>query len=321
MTLFNRGDTLAYRFNYNHFIFAYIAQEKKYMTELKIAHKNFIDYLGEMGRSESTLIAYGKDIEQLIEYLEKQGVENVHEIELKHLEGFMDKLAKEDYTPKSISRKTNSTKTFFRYLMDNKLIDENTADMLKHPKVTIKAPRILSKLEYRALRDSARGDPRTYAIIETLLQTGITISELAGMKMSELNLESTPGSLSIPTRNNRPARTIPLNSAAISALKSYIQESRPEVAGAEYVFITKTGKPMLVRNIRSTIKRYYDAAGVENAKVNDLRHTFVAHHLANGTNLLHVSKIAGHLRVSTTERYLEFIEREAEDEKTELGIL
>ena len=291
------------------------------MIELKIAHKNFVDYLGGLGRSESTLIAYGKDIEQLIEYLEKQGLEKVHEIELTHLEGFMEKLTKEEYTPKSVSRKTNSTKTFFRYLIEDKHIEDNVADMLKHPKVVIKAPRILSKLEYRALRDSARGDPRTYAIIETLLQTGVTISELAGMKMEATDLESTPGNLAIPTKNNRPARNIPLNSAVISALKTYIEDARPEVAGSEHVFITKTGKPMLVRNIRSTIKRYYDSAGVENAKVNDLRHTFVAHHLASGTNLLHVSKIAGHIRVSTTERYLQYIEREAEDEKTELGIL
>ena len=79
------------------------------MIELKIAHKNFINHLGEVGRSESTLIAYGKDIEQLVEHLEKQGLAKVHEIELEHLEDFMGKLAKEDYTPKSISRKTNST--------------------------------------------------------------------------------------------------------------------------------------------------------------------------------------------------------------------
>lgn len=291
------------------------------MIALKEAHKNFVDHLGELGRSESTLIAYGKDIEQLIEYLEKLGLEKVHEINLSHLEEFMTKLAKEDYTPKSISRKTNSTKTFFRFLTDKKHVEENAADMLKHPKVEIKAPRILSKLEYRALRDSARDDPRTYAIIETLLQTGITISELAGMKLEYLDLEATPGSLAVPAKNNKPARNIPLNKAVIDALKAYIEGERPDIEGAGHVFITKTGNPMLIRNIRSTIQRYYNIAGVESAKVNDLRHTFVAHHLASGTNLLHVSKIAGHIRVSTTERYLQYIERETEDEKTELGVL
>ncbi len=299
----------------------FIAQEHKYMIELNKAHKNFIGHLGDIGRSESTLIAYGKDIEQLLEYLEKLGLNKVHEIELVHLEEFMGKLAKENYTPKSISRKTNSTKTFFRFLSDKGHIEENVADNLKHPKVQIKPPRILSKLEYRALRDAARDDSRAYAIIETLLQTGITISELAGMKMSNTNLGSTPGNLLVPAKNNKPARNIPLNRAVIDAVSKYIEKERPEIKDAEHVFITKTGNPLLVRNIRSTIKRYYNIAGVEEAKVNDLRHTFVAHHLASGTNLLHVSKIAGHVRVSTTERYLEYIERESEDEKTELGVL
>lgn len=289
------------------------------MIKLKNAHDQFVNHLDEQGRAESTLIAYGKDIEQLIEYLEKQGVDTVDKIELEHLENFMEKLFKEDYTPKSVSRKTNSTKTFFKYLTDQGHVDENVADDLKHPKVKVKAPRILSKLEYRALRDAARDDLRAYAIIETLLQTGVTISELAGIELEHLDLEK--GSLFVPEKNSKPARTIPLNKAVVDAVKRYMEEDRPDIKEAEHLFITKTGNPLLVRNIRSTIKRYYDKAGVENAKVNDLRHTFVAHHLANGTNLLHVSKIAGHVRVSTTERYLEYIDRETEDEKAELGVL
>ncbi|MFC1722452.1 tyrosine-type recombinase/integrase [Patescibacteria group bacterium] len=291
------------------------------MIELNIAHKNFITHLENAGRAESTLIAYGKDIEQLVEYLERLGVAKVHEIELDHLEEFMDKLRKEEYTPKSISRKTNSTKTFFRFLHEKNHVESNVADNLKHPKVEVKAPRILSKLEYRALRDAARDDLRTYAMIEVMLQTGITISELAEMELENLTIDAIPGNLFVPEKNNKPARNIPLNKAAVEALNKYIERERPSVEGAKHVFITKSGNPMLVRNIRSTIQRHYNMAGVENAKVNDLRHTFVAHHLANGTNLLHVSKVAGHVRVSTTERYLEYIEVENEEEKTELGIL
>ncbi|EKD96509.1 MAG: hypothetical protein ACD_24C00014G0003 [uncultured bacterium] len=69
------------------------------------------------------------------------------------------------------------------------------------------------------------------------------------------------------------------------------------------------------------MERYFKLAGVEKAKVNDLRHTFVAHHLSQGTNLLFISKIAGHKRISTTERYLQYIERVEVEEKTELGVL
>lgn len=291
------------------------------MTRLDLAHKNFIKHLEGQGRSGSTLIAYGKDIEQLVDHLSKKGVNLTTEVELAHLEDFMKKLANESYTPKSISRKTNSTKTFFKYLKETGVITINVSELLKHPKVEIKAPRILSKLEYRALRDASRDDVRTSAIIEVLLQTGVTISELADMKMEDLNLSKDSGTLTVPKRNAKETRVIPLNKAVVDAMKRYIDNERTKDVESKHLFITKTGKPLLVRNVRSTIDRYFKLAGVENAKVNDLRHTFVAHHLSQGANLLQVSKIAGHKRVSTTERYLQFIERTEVEEKTDLGIL
>lgn len=290
------------------------------MVALDIAHKEFIVHLNSLGRSKATVIAYQKDTEQLIEFLFKQGVNKTTEIELPHLEGFMENLNLKDYTKKSISRKTNSTKTFFKYLMDMGHAVENIADQLKHPKVEVKAPRILSRLEYGALRDAARGDRRTFAIVEVLLQTGLRISELASIKLENLNLEDTKGTLYIPDSHSHKGREVPLNKAAVEAIKNYMLE-RPKIDKSTHLFITKTGNPLLVRNIRATISRFFKEAGIKNAKVNDLRHTFVAHHLTHGTNLLKVSKIAGHKRISTTERYLEYIEKTNDNDKQELGIL
>ena len=290
-------------------------------VKLETAHKNFIKHLEEKGKSSSTLTAYGKDLEQLIDFLLKKGVNVAQEIELTHLEEYMKKLATADYTPKSISRKTNSTKTFFRFLKEKGHIEENVADLLKHPKVDIKAPRILSKMEYRALRDASKGDIRSYAIIEVLLQTGLMISELADIRIEHVEISEEIGQLTVPAKPNKTSRAVPLNKAVVEAIKNYLNDERPGHKDAKHLFITKTGKPLLVRNIRSTIERYYKLAGVENAKVNDLRHTFVAHHLSQGTSLTQVSRIAGHKRLSTTERYLQYIERNVKEEKTELGIL
>lgn len=299
----------------------YTAIEKDYMIHLEKAHAEFIEKLKNEGKSPSTVIAYKKDIEQLAEHLLKQGVEKVHEIELDHLVDFMSTLSDQGLTNKTISRKTNATKTFFRYLQIEEYIQVNVAEDLEHPEVMIKPPRILSKLEYRALRDTAREDTRTFAIIETLLQTGISISELAGMKVADLKLENDKGTLYIPARGSKENRTVPLNKAAVEAIRNYMDKDRPAKEGAEYVFITKTGNPMLVRNIRSTIDRYFEQAGIEDAKVNDLRHTFIAHHLMQGTSLQTVSRVVGHKRISTTEKYLEHVNRETEEEKMELGVL
>ena len=177
-------------------------------------------------------------------------------------------------------------------------------------------------MEYRALRDSAKDDVRSYAMIELLLQTGVTISELAGIRIEEIDIKGETGTLAVPKRNNKESRNIPLNKSAVEAVKKYIEKGRPVIEGSSKdLFITKTGKTLLIRNIRSTIDRFFRIAGVEKAKVNDLRHTFVAHHLENGVNISYLAKICGHKRESTTEKYLEYIKKPEKMDKTELTIL
>src|SRR3989304_9143877 len=156
-------------------------------------------------------------------------------------------------------------------------------------------------MEYRALRDAARGDVRISAIIELLLQTGIRIGELAKLKLvnASFSRKGKAGELYVTAGESYPERTVPLNKAAETALKKYL-EIRPETR-EETLFVTKTGRPLLVRNIRTAIDRYFRLAGIKDAKVNDLRHTFVAHHLMAGTSLVLVSKLAGHKRLPKTE--------------------
>jgi site-specific recombinase XerD len=282
------------------------------MIPLEDAHKKFVDHLKEKNRSKSTVLAYGKDIEQLIKYLKAAGVSHIHHVKKDNIDKFMSKLAGEGYTSKSISRKTNSTKTFFRFLQINEFIADDPAALVSHPSYETKAPRILSKTEYRALRDAAKNDVRIYTIIELLLQTGIRIGELATLKVEDVSFpqDNTPGEIRV-TEAGKMNRSIPLNKSSEAALKRYF-EIRPQVK-EKTLFITKTGRPLLVRNIRTAIDRYFKIAGIKDAKVNDLRHTFVAHHLKSGASLLLISKIAGHKRISTTEKYLEYIQPEEEN--------
>ena len=278
------------------------------MVKVREAHSKFVDHLKSQGRSSATVLAYGKDIEQLADFLENLKKHQVHEIATADLEAFMAKLVKEGYTPKSISRKTNSTKTFFRFLKINEYVADDPAALLEHPKFDMKPPRILSKMEYRALRDAARDDVRISAIIELLLQTGIRIGELAKLKLSDVKFgeNGKGGDLHVPAGESYPERNVPLNKASEAALKKYL-DIRPN-AKEDTLFITKTGRPLLVRNIRTAIDRYFRLAGIKDAKVNDLRHTFVAHHLMSGTSLVLVSKLAGHKRLATTEKYLNLIQ-------------
>lgn len=289
------------------------------MDKFNDIHKNFISTLKKQGKATATVVAYSKDIEQLLSHIENLGRDNISSIKKEDLDHFLETLKNTNYTPKSISRKINATRTFFKYLYEKSVVTEDPARQITHPKLDPKKPRIFSKMEYRALRDAAKDDARAFAMIEILLQTGIRISELANIRLSHITFseKDEPGKLYIPNVETKIERTIPLNIAAQKAGKSYL-EIRPKTK-RDYLFITKNGNPVLIRNIRAMIDRLFRSAGIERAKVNDLRHTFVVHHLRLGVNIAHLSKIAGHKRLSTTEKYLEFVEEKVtSNEKLEL---
>lgn len=270
--------------------------------ELKLAHKQFIEYLESRRRARATIVAYSKDIEQLVQFLGNTGKKDITAITREELEAFLKKLAADSYTPKSISRKINSMKTFYRFLKASGILTIDPAADIEHPKYEIKPPRILSKLEYRALRDACRGDVRTYAIVELFLQTGLRIGELANLSVEDVR----ENELHIASQEGHEERMVPLNRAGKDALASWMT-ARGNGIKSKALFITKTGRSLLIRNIRTAIDRYFKIAGIEDAKVNDLRHTFIAHHLMAGTAITTISKLVGHKRLSTTEKYLEFI--------------
>jgi site-specific recombinase XerD len=272
-------------------------------TDLTQALQTFHEHLVTKRRAKATVIAYTKDIEQLIIFLTHIGKKTVSSVERSELEAFLKKLGSDSYTPKSISRKINSIKTFFRHMKSLGFLTADPADDIEHPKYEIKPPRILSKIEYRALRDACRGDIRTHAIVELFLQTGVRIGELTTLTLGDISETS----LHISAQEGHEERYVPLNKAAKDALNRYLDIRMGSKDKKTPLFITKSGKALLIRNIRTAIDRYFRVAGIEEAKVNDLRHTFIAHHLMAGTSITTLSKLVGHKRLSTTEKYLEFI--------------
>ncbi len=268
---------------------------------LSSAREAFASDLRKKGRSSSTILAYNKDVAQLIEFVAKDKVSLPQDVTAEQIEAFKAGLAADNYTAKSISRKLNSIKTFCRFLISQSLIKDNPATGIAHPQYEIKPPRILTKMEYRSLRDVCREDIRLYAIVELLLQTGIRIGELANLTLNDIDNNQ----LTIKPFESHLQREIPLNKAAQTALTAYLK-IRPK-SRTNQVFITKTGKGFLIRNIRTAIDRYFKMADIKNAKVNDLRHTFIAHQLQSGTPLTLISKLVGHKRLSTTEKYLDVV--------------
>ncbi len=279
--------------------------------ELDKRLNEFVTFLKNAKKASATVIAYKKDIAQLLDYLKSKGIANLKNVTTEDLNAYLAKLGTENYTPKSVSRKINSIKTFYRFLIQNKAIDNNVSASIAHPKFDSKAPRILTRMEYRALRDACRDDIRIAAVVELLLQTGMRIGELSALTLDCIS----DNFIKIPSIEAHVSREVPMNKAAKEALNKYLA-IRPKVQTTA-LFVTKTGHPLLIRNIRTAIDRYFKIAGIAGAKVNDLRHTFIAHHLAAGASPVLISKLAGHKRIATTEKYLEFI-KDLPIEKTKL---
>ncbi len=258
----------------------------------------FISSLSDKGRSPSTILAYRSDLEQLVEFLTKNSIATPDQIKSEDLDTFRDTLLAQKFTPKSVSRKLNAVKTFFRWMVETNYVTVDLSKSVTHPKVENSMPKFLTPLEYRALRDVVKSDSRISAMIELILQSGLRISEVANMKTHDLTDET----LKIEGYATQPERTIPLNKPAKEALDKYMIE-RPKVE-SEYVFISKTGKPLAVRNIRASVDRFIQKAELPKYSVNDLRTTFIIENIKNGVDLILISQVSGHKRLSTTERYL-----------------
>lgn len=284
------------------------------LLTLKDARDAFIGELQKSGRATATILAYGKDVEQLISYATSLQKFDPKTISTQDIENFKIHLKNQSYTAKSISRKVNSIKSFFRFLKAQNVLAENPAVQVTHPRYEVAPPRVLSRLEYRALRDASRDDKRLSAIIELLLQTGMRIGELANLMVDDVDLAKKR--LTINAYESREGRVVPLTSAAVKAIEDYMA-IRPK-SETNNLFLTKTGNQFLVRNIRTAIDRYFKLAGIEHAKVNDLRHTFIIHQLKSGTPLTYVSKLVGHKRLSTTEKYLKLIDEQTEKDSVKL---
>jgi len=266
---------------------------------LKNLLPKFIESLKAKKRSPATVLAYRSDLSQLVDFLIKREKVLPDQVQGSDLDSFRDTLLADKYTPKSVSRKLNAVKTFFRWMISENVMANDPSSSVAHPKIENTLPKFLSQLEYRALRDVVRSDVRIAAIVELILQTGLRISEVAALKTANVKEIE----LMVEAYATQAERNVPLNKFAKEALNLYMG-ARPKVE-AEYVFISKNGKPLAVRNIRASIARYMQKADIPSYSVNDLRTTFIVENLKSGVDLVLLSQVSGHKRLSTTERYLE----------------
>lgn len=247
-------------------------------------------------KAQRTRVEYENDVSDLVAFLAKSGITRVDQVALTHLKVYQVDLEQRGYKASTRNRKTYAIKGFFGFLHEYAVTRIDLAAELIPPVVERGEPRFLSEAEYTRLLDAAQDNVRDAAIVELFLQTGLRLSELAGLSVRDVTLgESTtpePASTgSIRIKRGGRQVTIPLNYKAQNALRKWLATRDPIEDAA--LFLTVTKKPMGKRAVQLMLEKYLKEAGIADASIQTLRHTMAVHHLAKGTPVKTLSEILG----------------------------
>lgn len=267
---------------------------------------DFVTYLREIKHaSANTIGAYQNDLKKLVAYLDKQGIGSVQKISETSLNSYILSLEKEGMTPSSVSRNIASIKAFLLYLLKSGVITGDPSERLRPPKVIKKAPQIIpAELIDRLLQqpDENTGKGiRDRAMLELLYATGMKVSELISLKISDVNLNGR-----YLVCGEKRERIIPFGKSAKSALQQYlkIREGAFVKGETEVLFLNSSGEQLTRQGFWKILKAYANEVGIKEINPNIIRHSFAAHLLENGADLLSVQEFLGHADISTTQLYL-----------------
>lgn len=276
---------------------------------MKCEIQEFISYLhNTKGTSHNTEVSYERDLRKLEQFLEGRGIFQIGQVTPTILNAYLMELEQNHFAPSSISRSVASIRAFFHYYCQKNGLRENPADVLKAPKIEKKMPGILTVDEVDLLLsqpklNTAKG-LRDRAMLELRYATGIRVSELISLKISDLNLRL--GYLTCT--GGEKERAIPFGSTAKRAVEEYLTHAREKLlAGKEsdLLFLNCSGKSMSRQGFWKVLKSYAASAGIQqDITPHTLRHSFAAHLVQNGADLKSVQEMMGHSDISTTQIYM-----------------
>lgn len=284
---------------------------------MELIIQDFIEYLKSRKVAKNTLVSYERDINQLDKHLGEIGKKmfDTTAEDLQNYIIYMQTLGKSNAT---ISRSVASIKSFYKYLVKNKLIEENIADSLVAPKVEKKELFILTTKEVELLLEQPNTSDlkgqRDKAMLELLYATGIRVTELISIKLSDINLGA--GYLKVKKKNKE--RTIPIGNIALKFLKEYVSEVRPlliKTEEEETLFINTNGQKMTRQGFWKILKQYKEQAKIEKELTpHTIRHSFAVHLLQNGAEVKMVQELLGHTDVASTLMYTQMADMKLRDE-------
>ena len=271
--------------------------------------EDFIDYLSvERGLAQNTLLAYRRDLNKYLDYLDHHGVGGISYINRNHISNFMYDQKRQELSTNSICRALAAIKTFHKFLVRERLSKDDPTSLVDTPKLWKKVPDVLTTEEIEDIIEAAKGrrwqSIRDKAILELFYASGMRVSELVNLKLDSINLEI--GYVRCIGKG-RKERIIPIGKRAQEALVRYCAETRKKLVKDEFntvLFLSRLGKKISRQSIWKIIKIYAKKANIKKViKPHTLRHSFATHLLEHGADLRSVQEMLGHADISTTQIY------------------
>jgi integrase/recombinase XerD len=263
----------------------------------------------ERGLAVNTQLAYGRDLDRFAQWVAGGGLESYLTPSLRDFSHYLEYLRAEGLAPPSVARHLVALKVFYRFLRLEERATDSTVELLSSPTLWERIPQVLSPEGVTKLLEAPRPEDRYFlrdrAILEALYATGCRASEVVGLKLVDLYLDS---AFCKCQGKGSKQRIVPLGRVAVNALRDYLDQLRPRLVqaapDAPWVFVSRGGKALNREMLWVLVKKYVRRAGV-NAKVSPhtLRHSFATHLLSGGADLRTVQELLGHSSIRTTQRY------------------
>ena len=290
------------------------------VTDIADVKTRFLAHLTlAKGMSQNTALAYGDDVDKLVKFLADAGI-GIEHATTDDLERFVCTLQDVGIQPRSQARIISGVKSFYKFLRLEGYMDTDPTELLLTPKIGRHLPEVLTIAEIDAMiacidMSKAEGQ-RNRAIIETLYGCGLRVSELVGLKLSQLFMEERY--VIIQGKGNK-QRLVPISPVAIEQISLYLEQTRShQVAqrGSEDIlFLNRRGAMLTRQMIFHIIKQLCELAGIRKViSPHTLRHSFATHLLEGGANLRAIQQMLGHESITTTEIYVHIDRTRLRDE-------
>ena len=269
----------------------------------------FLNYLSvEKGLSRNTLESYGRDLGKYALFLEGRGLSSPRESTRSDMRDFVGRLRSDGLSTASAARAIAAVRGLHRFLLSEKLTSHDPTEALESPRRGRRLPDVLSGTEVESLLAAPAGDGpervRDRAMLETLYAAGLRVSELIGLRGSDIEFEA--GYLSAFGKGSK-QRLVPLGEGALASLREYVASARPLLLkgrDSAALFVTRRGGGMTRQGFWKIIKKYATIAGIKkDISPHSLRHSFATHLIEHGADLRSVQMMLGHSDISTTQIY------------------